>query len=97
MVWANLIIFAEKFNTKIMVATIERTKRKVMARPRPQAKPQPRYMVGDVELVGDAALLKLAKERRATDEFISGEEFDVLLDNLINETRNREKGLQGYV
>ena len=73
-----------------MIATIARTKRKVM--PKPQIS-QPVYAVGDVEVVGDAALLRLAKERHATDEFISGEEFDILLDNLINETRSREKGI----
>ena len=68
-----------------MVATIERTKRKVMP------KPQLRYIVDDTD--DDAADLKIAMERRATAEFISGEEFDVFLNSLINETKNREKGL----
>ena len=63
-----------------MGATIERTKRKVMTKAQIA---QPLYMVGDVEVIGDAALLRLAKERHATDEFISGAEFDLLLDNLI--------------
>ena len=68
-----------------MIATIARTKRKVMP------KPQLRYIVDDAD--DDADDLKIAMERHATAEFISGEEFDVFLNNLINETKNREKVL----
>ena len=41
----------------------------------------------------NAALLELAKSRRADGEFTSGEEYRLFLNNLINEAQNRKKGL----
>ena len=59
-----------------MVATLKRAKRKVIA------KPQPVYMVGDVEVVGDDALLELTIDRHINGEYTSGDEFWDFLNNI---------------